>query len=180
LPDGRHFGLGIGRFADRLQGLAGILAPEVSGVPNLHAIVGDPQVNRRQRLPLDDHGVVAAALEHGAESAGAVRFSPAAGDRRFGEESVARAAGDGRIGERAGCRHQFVLRTQGVNAGGQLVPQNLGRQSPPADEFAGCFLAKWFCGDVAGCQIDPQNLPCISVHDGSTSHSVLKTAVSCQ
>src|SRR4030042_5620477 len=88
--------------------LVGVLAPQVPGRRQFGRILAQYEVDRFFRFPLEDDGVIAAALQLGPEIAPAGSLAPDAGERGAGPYGETARSGETYAGERPGGEDQKV------------------------------------------------------------------------
>ncbi len=130
--DGRHLGVGLVELPlDQLLGLQGALAPEMSGIPDLHLAVVDPDVNQVGRLVAENHLVVTGVFQlRGPEPAHHGIGQKIVLGRDGADNGAVAAVGRG-AAKKPGREDEQILRVKGLGFGRNPVPEflDVGPQS---------------------------------------------------
>jgi len=162
--DAGDLGLRIGGSQQKVRGLGHVPAPDPRGVPDLHALVVDVQVDRLLRLPLEDDHVIAGELQLRTEIAPRVggRDGPRQGG--LGDHVKAPRGGGQGPGQRARGEDQLVFLGQGIHLGIDFPDVVVGPQAPAAQIAFRRGHVERFLANRPIRQIDPQNRSDPSVH----------------
>ena len=145
-------------------GLDRVLAPEGGGVSYLYDVVLDEQIDWRVRFTLDHQTVVPGELELPAPPAAEVAVRELLRGHRGGlaADLPPGAGKPAESGQRPGGEDHPVLRIEGADVRWHLVPVDLGRDPPAAEEPAGVLRGRRVA-DTARRQVDPEDLSGVSV-----------------
>ena len=143
-----------------------VLAPDMAGVSQFHHVVVDIQIDRLFGASLDDDCVVAGVLEFGAKVTASVAIAENTSDRGAGHRDghTARTGGQ-RAAQRARPDADHIAWVVGVgDSRVKLIVQDLGVETPTAQEHPRKSGIQWFLGDGPRGQIHSQYLTCPTVH----------------
>ncbi len=110
------------------------LAPQASGLPERHLVIGDGEVDGRLASPEDQQAVVSGVFDLLAEASAEEGIQVGAGGGGFGDHAGPHARGRGSR-EGAGQEHQRIFRREGVHAGRGQIEEQLGPEALSADEI---------------------------------------------
>jgi hypothetical protein len=145
-----------------LLGLLGVQTPQVSGVQNLGRQVANGQVANLSYkvnvdwllgLAFDDHEIEASEFEVGTKVAPSQSAGHASREGAFSHgypfgESLSR-----RAPQRPGQEKQLVLRSQGLDARGQLIVEVLDPKAPPPHKVSLDLFGDRLGSDRSSCQV---------------------------
>ncbi len=115
--------------ADRRLSLAGFQSPEMPGVADLHLAVVDIEPDGLVRGSFDDNNIEPGPLEFRSPEFPHLGKGDPSGQRRLGPDGMPSAPHERGPGHRTGRDDQLVLRSQGVDAGLQFLPEIIGDKS---------------------------------------------------
>jgi hypothetical protein len=134
------------------------------GRQELDAVVVDGEHRRALGATLDDQGVVAGLAELVGHARAEVPVAVAAGRRRLrGDDRLARVGGRD-AGDGADGHDQLVLGSEGIDARGELVVEDLDGEAAAADPGVGEFLGEGLHAVRPVRQVDPEDLSGPAVH----------------
>ena len=162
--DARHLGPQRGGLLHRLDGLLGVKAPYLCGIPQLHLVIVDEEIDRLGGLALDDDHVVARVLEAAGKIAGGGRVGDGPGERRLGHHDIPVGGRGARAGQGAGHEEHLVLRAVRIDGGIDLVVQVLHPEAATADVVLGPLPIEVLDRDLGLGEIDTQHFPHPAVH----------------
>ena len=129
--------------ADELGGLQGSQAPETGGVPDLHRVVVDVEIDQVRRFAANDHLVIAGVLQlrppEPAHHGEGEQFG-LGGD---GGDDGTVAAGGGCAGQKTGSEDEEVLGIEGIDFGADPVPHHPGVGAETAQMKLGQVAGRW-------------------------------------
>jgi len=115
--------------SDQIQRLPRRLPPERNGIPDLHLIVADPEINGQVRFALDNHGIITRGFELASHVAVAATAGPAAGHRSERTE-IAFARTRSRRSHQGPCtKDDLISRVVRSDPGAEFVVEDLDGNS---------------------------------------------------